>query len=125
MASTVVEEACRQICLVEQQRGTERAETRRVSELGVVVSCRSGDLWWRTKEDLGSGEPFDDLHGSATVRTAIKLCSVFGRGGVFFGRWLWGCAQQLKAKRQKSAAPTVGQEAEITDAHKAFRKDVQ
>ena len=34
MASTVVEEACRQICLAERQRGTERAETRRVTVLG-------------------------------------------------------------------------------------------
>ncbi len=125
MGSTVVEEASWQICLADRQRGTERAETRRVSELGIAVSCRSGDLWWRTKKDLSSGEPFDDLHGSATVGTAIKLCSFFGRGGVFFGRRLWGCAQQLKAKWQKSAAPAVGQEAEVTDAHKALREDVQ
>ena len=48
-ASTVVEEACRQICLVEQQRGTERAETRRVTVLGIVVSCGSGELGWGTK----------------------------------------------------------------------------
>ena len=75
--------------------------------------------------DLGSGEPFDDLHGSATVGTAIKICRVFRRGGVFFGRWLWGCAQQLKAEREKRAAPTVGQEAEVTDAHEALREDVE
>ena len=125
MASTVVEEACRQICLAERQRGTERAETRRVTVLGRVVSCRSGDLWWRTKLDLGSGEPFDDLHGSATVGTAIKICRVFRRGGVFFGRWFWGCAQQLKAKRQKSGASAIGQEAEVTDTHEALRKDVE
>src|SRR5215469_13111795 len=112
MASTVVEEACTQICLVEPQRGTERAETRRVTVFGIVVSC-------------GSGEPFDDLHGRATVGTAIKLCSVFSRGGVFFGRWLLGCAQQVKAEREKSAAPTVGQEAEVTDAHEALREDVE
>ena len=49
MASTVVEEACRQICLVEQQRGTERGKTRRVTVLGIVVSCGSDDLWWGTK----------------------------------------------------------------------------
>ena len=75
--------------------------------------------------DLGSGEPFDDLHGSATVGTTIKLCSVFGTGRVFFGRKMWGCAQQLKAERQKSAAPAVGQEAEVSDAHEALREDVQ
>ena len=113
------------ICSVAGYRGAERAEARGVLELETVFSCRSGDHRWGTKLDFGSGEPFDDLHGSATVRTAIKLCSVFGRGRVFFGRWLWGGAQQLKAEREKRAAPTVGQEAEITDAHKAFRKDVQ
>jgi len=48
-ANTVVEETCREICLLGRQRGTERAETRRVSELGIAVSCRSGDLWWRAK----------------------------------------------------------------------------
>ena len=111
--------------MVEQQRGTERAEARRVFALRIVDSCGSGDLWWGTKLDLSCGEPFDDLHGPTTVRTAIKLCSVFGGGGVFFGRWLWGCAQQLKAEREKSAAPTVGQEAEVTDAHEALREDVE
>jgi hypothetical protein len=75
--------------------------------------------------DLGSSEPFDDLHGSATLGTAIKVWSIFGRGSVFFGWWFWGCAQQLKAKRQKSGAPSVGQEAEVTDAHEALREDVE
>ena len=75
--------------------------------------------------DLGSSEPFDDLHGSATVGTAIKICSVFRRGGVFFGRWFWGCAQQLKAEGQKGGASAVGQEAEMPNTHEALRKDVQ
>jgi arylsulfatase len=60
-----------------------------------------------------------------TVGTAIKICRVFRRGGVFFGRWFWGCAQQLKAKRQKSGASAIGQEAEVTDTHEALRKDVE
>jgi len=38
MASTVVEEACRQICLAEQQRGTERGDTEsdRVGDSGFI-----------------------------------------------------------------------------------------
>ena len=44
---------------------------------------------------------------------------------MFFGGWFGGCAQQLKAKRQKSFAPTVGQEAEMTDAYEALWKEVQ
>jgi hypothetical protein len=75
--------------------------------------------------DLGSSEPFDDLHGSATLGAAIKICSVFRRGGVFFGRWFWGCAQQLKAERQKGGASAVGQEAEMSNTHEALRKVVQ
>ena len=34
-------------------------------------------------------------------------------------------AQQLKAKWQSRGASTVGQEAEMPDAHEALRKDVQ
>ena len=33
--------------------------------------------------------------------------------------------QQLKAERQERGAFAVGQKAEVTDAHKALRKDVQ
>jgi hypothetical protein len=75
--------------------------------------------------DLGSSEPFDDLHGSATVGTAIKIWSLFRRGRVFLGWWFWGCAQQLKAQGQKGGAPAVGQEAEMPNTHEALRKDVQ
>ena len=34
-------------------------------------------------------------------------------------------AEQLKAKRQESGAPAIGQETEIADADEAFRKHVQ
>ena len=44
---------------------------------------------------------------------------------MLFGKWFWGCAQQLQAKRQKSGAPTVGQKTEMSDAHEALRQDVQ
>jgi len=74
------------ICLLENQRDTERAEARRVFALERMASCCRFDQRWRAKLDLGSGEPFDDLHGSATLGTAIKTRSVFGAGGVFFGR---------------------------------------
>ena len=32
-----------------------------------VVSCRSRGHRWRTKLNLGSGEPLDNLHGSSTL----------------------------------------------------------
>ena len=113
------------ICSVAGYRGAERAEARGVLELETVFSCRSGDHRWGTKLDFGSGEPFDDLHSSSTLGTAIKIRSVFGSGGVFFSRRFLCRTQQLEAKRQKRGAPTVGQEAEVADAHETFRKDVQ
>ena len=75
------------IGLVESQRDTERAEARGVFALERVVSCSRFDPRWRSQLDLGSGEPFDDLHGSATLGTAIKTRSVFGGGGVLFRLW--------------------------------------
>jgi hypothetical protein len=65
------------ICLAENQRDTERAEARGVFALERVVSCGRFDPRWRSQLDFGSGEPFDDLHGSATLGTAIKR-SVLG-----------------------------------------------
>jgi hypothetical protein len=38
-------------------KGAKRPEGRGVLELEKVVSCRSGDHWWRAKLDFGSGEP--------------------------------------------------------------------
>ena len=67
-----------------------RAEARGVLELERVFSCGNRDRRWRTKLDFGSGEPFDDLHGAATLGTAIKIRSVFGGGRVLFGWRFWG-----------------------------------
>jgi len=75
------------VFLAESQRDTERAEARGVFALERVVSCSRFDPRWRSQLDLGSGEPFDDLHGSATLGTAIKTRSVFGGGGVLFRLW--------------------------------------
>jgi hypothetical protein len=105
--------------------GTERPEERGVFELERVVSCRRADPWWRTKLDFGSGESFDDLHRSTAFRAAPKIGTVFGGRGVLFGLRLLFRTQQLKAKRQERGAFAVSQKAEVTDAHKAFRKDVQ
>ena len=85
------------IGLTARHRDTERPEGRRVFEWERVVSCRNADPWWRTKLDLGSGEPFDDLHWSSTLGTAIKIPSVLGGGSVFFGKRLLCRTQQLEA----------------------------
>ena len=103
----------------------ERSEERGVFELERVVSCGNADLWWRTKLDLGSGESFDDLHRSTAFRAAPGSGRVFGGRGVRFRLRLLCRAQQLKAERQERGALAVGQEAEVTDAHEALRKDMQ
>jgi len=77
--------------------GTGRPGGCRVFELERVVSCRSADLWWRTKLEFGSGEPFDDLHWSSTLGTAIKIGNVFGVGSVFFAKRFLCHTQQLEA----------------------------
>jgi len=66
------------VFLAESQRDAERAEARGVFALERVVSCSRFDPRWRSQLDLGSSEPFDDLHGSATLGTAIKTRIVLG-----------------------------------------------
>ena len=113
------------IDLTARHSGTERPEERELFELERVVSCRSADPWWRTKLDFSSGESLDDLHRSTAFRAAPKIGTIFGGRGVLFGLRLLCRTQQLKAERQECGAFAVGQEAEVTDAHKAFGKNVQ
>jgi hypothetical protein len=113
------------IGLTARRRDAERLEVPRVFELERVVSCRSADPWWRTKLDFSSGESFDDLHRSTAFGAAPKIGTIFGGRGALFGLRLLYRTQQLKAERQECGAFAVGQEAEVTDAHKALRKDVQ
>jgi hypothetical protein len=85
------------IGLTARHRDAPRLEVPGVFELERVVSCRRADPWWRTKQDFGSGEPFDDLHWSSTLGTAIKIASVFGGGSVFFAKRFLCRTQQLEA----------------------------
>ena len=96
-----------------------------VRELGVVVSCGgSGEKRWRTKLDLGSGKSLDDCHRAPTFGTAPKRARWLDRGGFWFGLRLYR-AECCEAKRQKHGTPSVGEEAEVTNANEAFRKQVE
>ena len=75
--------------------------------------------------EFRSGEPFDDFHRSTASGAAPRWRGVFGAGGVGFDLRLWRGAEQVKAKWQELGAFAVGQKAEVTDAHKTFRKDMQ
>src|SRR5262245_36539107 len=55
-----------------RHRGRERGEAREGFGLDRAVSCRSGHHWWRTKLDLGSSEPLDNLHCSSTLGDSDK-----------------------------------------------------
>ena len=96
------------ICLLAEQRKTQRAEARGEFELERVLSCGRADLRGRTKLDFGSSEPFDHLHRSPTLGAAIKIRSVLGGGGVFFGRWFLSRTQQLEAQGQGRSALSTG-----------------
>ncbi len=67
-----------EICCEARRKGTEHAEACEEFELERVVSCGSGDQWWRTKLDFGRGEPLDDYHWSTTLRAAPKVARVMG-----------------------------------------------
>jgi len=90
-----------------------------------VVSCGGDDQRWRTKSHFGSGKPFDDLHWAITFGAAPKIGGVIGGGGVWLGWWIWSRAEQVKTKRQACGASAVGQEAKVSDAHEALRKQMQ
>jgi hypothetical protein len=75
--------------------------------------------------DFGGSEPFDDLHRSSTLETAIKIRSVFGGGSVFFDIWLLCRTQQLEAQGQCRSAPSAGQETKVPDTHKTLWKQLQ
>ena len=120
MLTERVEKLLEGISSAAKRRRAERAETRDGFEFEKVVSCGSGDCRWRTKLHLGSCEPFDDHHWSTTLGAAPKIGGAIGGGGVWLGRRFLRCAEQVKAKRQKSGTFPVGQEAEVTDAHETF-----
>ena len=48
-----------------------------------------------------------------------------GAGGVLLGWWIWSRPEQVKTKRQACGASAVGQEAKVSDTHKALRKQMQ
>src|SRR6266566_9486995 len=84
----------------------------------VVVSC--GDrvpTWRRTELDLRSCKPFDDQHRPTTFGARPSIART---GGGYLCLGLWRRAEQLKAKWQGGGTSAIGQEAEVTDAHKTL-----
>ena len=59
-------------------KGTEHAEACEGFELESVVSCGSGEQWWRTELGFGSRKSLDDHHRSTTFGAAPKVARVIG-----------------------------------------------
>lgn len=112
-----------EICPAIRRTKTDRDEARGVFWKRRVVSCGSGDLWWRTEQDLGSRESLYDHHRGSALGAEPKITGVLGAWGVLLS--VLCPVEQLKAKRQESGAPPVSQEAEVSDAYEAVRKQVQ
>jgi hypothetical protein len=95
-----------------------------VGEFGTVVSCGGcGEQGWRAELELGGRKSLDDHHGPATVGTEPKRFGFLGRGCFWLGLWL-NHGEGLPTKWQESGPPPVGEEAEVANAHEAFREQV-
>ncbi|MFY9529943.1 MAG: hypothetical protein WAR24_13625 [Candidatus Acidiferrales bacterium] len=69
-------------------------------------------------------EALDNLHGSAAKRTLPKRVNrERGRGGACY--WRTGWLEQPQTKRKEFCSPLVSEKAEVADAHKAARQQVQ
>ena len=78
----------------------------------------------RSEEELRGGEALDNLHGSAAKRTLPQRVSgQRGRGGVCC--WRMGLLEQPRTEWKQLCSPPVGEEAEVADAHKTARQQVQ
>ena len=74
--------------------------------------------------ELGGCESFDDDHRSATVGTAPQW--VRGRSGRGFGFvFRWSGMESGEAPWQQSGVPSVGEEAEVTDADEALGQQMK
>ena len=78
----------------------------------------------RSEEELRGGEALDNLHGSSAKRTLPRRVNgQRGRGGACY--WLSGWLEQPQTKRKEFCSPPVSEEAEVADAHKTARQQMQ
>ena len=91
---------------------------------GRVISCSRGQEWWRTELELCGGESFDDGHRSAALGTAPqRVQGRSGRGFRFVFRW--SGMESGETPWQQVGTPSVGEEAKVADANKAFGEQVK
>ena len=77
-----------------------------------------------SEEELRGGEALDNLHGSSAKRALPRRVNgPRGRGGACY--WLSGWLEQPQTKRKEFCSPPVSEEAEVADAHKTARQQMQ
>ncbi len=79
----------------------------------------------RSEEELRGGEALDNLHGSAAKRTLPqRVNGQRGRRGSAYC-WLIGWLEQPQTEWKEFCSPPVSEKAEVADAHKTARQQVQ
>ena len=108
-----------------RQRTSVLAEARARFEAGDADSCGAPAERRRgSEEELRGGEALDNLHGSSAKRTLPRRVNgPRGRGGACY--WLSGWLEQPQTKRKELCSPPVSEEAEVADAHKTARQQMQ
>jgi hypothetical protein len=101
-----------------------RSEARRQCGVWGVISCSRGQERWRTELELCGCKSFDDGHRPAALGTAPQR--VQGRsGGGFRFVFRWSAIESGEAPWQQVGTPSVGEEAKVADANKAFGEQVK
>ena len=74
---------------------------------------------------MGCGNPFDDAHGCPADRGNATRIEVDQRKAALPGLIFGEVAQEFKTDGQQTGASSVGEEAEVTDAHEATWQHMQ
>ena len=91
---------------------------------GRVISCSPGQERWRTELELCGCESFDNDHWSAALGTAPQRVQGRSCRGFRFV-FLWSGMESGEAPWQQVGAPSIGEEAKVADANKAFGEQVK
>ena len=91
---------------------------------GRGISCSRGQERWRTELELCGCESFDNDHWSAALGTAPQRVRCRSGGRLRFV-FRWSGMENGEAVWQQGGAASVGEEAEVADAHKTLRKQMK
>ena len=92
--------------------------------MSIDVSCGDDDIPGRrrTELELRSCKSFDDQHRPTALWTKPSIART---GGGYLCLGLCSRAEQLKTKWESGGTFTVGEEAEVSNAHETFGEQMQ